>query len=76
LAVPSQAHRYFAMQVLLETGVAAMPSGAPDADFLAAARPLLRDADVFQKLKVARLRAERDKYRERAEASRRSKQSP
>ena len=76
LAVPSQAHRCFAMQMLLETGVDAMPSGAPDAEFLAAARPLLRDADVFQKLKVARLRAERDKYRKRAEASRRKIPSP
>jgi glycosyltransferase involved in cell wall biosynthesis len=75
LAVPSQAHRHFAMQLLLETGLD--DSAAAEAiAFLAAARPLLREADVFQKLKVARLRAERDKYRERAETARRKKPSP
>lgn len=64
------------MQRRLETGVEAMPSGAPDADFPAGARPLLRDADVFQKLRVARLPAERDQRRGRAEASHGRKKAP
>ena len=69
LAVPSRAHRAFAMELLIGTDL----SGAPEdeaADFLAEARPLLRDADVFQKLKVARLSAERDRYKAKAAARR------
>lgn len=76
VAVPPQAQWNSAMQRRLETGVEAMPSGAPDADFPAGARPLLRDADVFQKLRVARLPAERDQRRGRAEASHGRKKAP
>ena len=65
LAVPSQAHRAFAMDLFLGTDLSGIAEDEA-ADFLAEARPLLRDADVFQKLKVARLTAERDRYKQKA----------
>jgi hypothetical protein len=40
------------------------------AEFLRVARPILRESDVYQKLKVARLSRERDKYREQVAARR------
>ena len=69
LGVPSVAHRAFAVELLLETDLSG--SGEEEtAEFLRVARPILRESDVYQKLKVARLSRERDKYREQVAARR------